>query len=226
MIDSISDNIWSVPSPLSVFGFIQLNTRMTIIRMNNGNLFLHSPIPWTTELNTLIQELGRIEYIVAPSCFHHLFVGDWKRHHPEAKLCGPRGLLKKRTDLDFDVELTPQTQFPWDEEIHTIPLGGMPIVQEYLFFHKSSETLIITDFMFYMPLSTGFTSWYASFNGVKSNLATPLLFKSAIKNKKEFLHSIEGLKQLSVSNISLCHHHIIKENAQEALLSALAKWTL
>jgi hypothetical protein len=226
MLEPISDNIWSVPSPLAVFGFIQLNTRMTIIRMKDGRLFIHSPIPWSTELDTMVSELGEVAYIVAPSCFHHLFVGDWKVHHPNALMCGPKGLLKKRQDLQFDVEMTPDSSFPWASDIQTFSLAGMPIVQEYLFFHKDSRTLVVTDFMFYMPSSTGFTSFYAWINGVKSTLATPILFKSAVKDKPAFLQSLQPLKDLPVSNISLCHHHIIQEDAAEHLLAALAKWNV
>jgi hypothetical protein len=80
--------------------------------------------------------------------------------------------------------------------------------------------------MFYMPSSTGFTSFYAWINGVKSTLATPILFKSAVKDKPAFLQSLQPLKDLPVSNISLCHHHIIQEDASKHLLTALAKWNV
>ena len=41
-IQQISQNIYSVPADLKVFGLIALNTRMTIVRFENGDLWLHS----------------------------------------------------------------------------------------------------------------------------------------------------------------------------------------
>ena len=69
---------------------------MTIIRLQNGKLWIHSPIPWNEELDSEIRTLGEIEYIVAPSCFHHMFVEPWKEHHPTARICAPKGLKNKR----------------------------------------------------------------------------------------------------------------------------------
>ena len=93
----VVEGIWTVPSPLTVLGIIQLNTRMTIIRLECGKLWIHSPIPWSEELDSKIRSIGDIEYIIAPSCFHHMFVGPWKEHHPKALICGPNGLKKKRS---------------------------------------------------------------------------------------------------------------------------------
>ena len=93
----LSETLWTVPSPLSVLGIIRLNTRMTIIRLQGGGLWIHSPIPWSEELDNDVRSLGQIEFIVAPSCFHHMFVGPWKEHHPQAKICAPKSLVKKTT---------------------------------------------------------------------------------------------------------------------------------
>ena len=50
MLEEIADGVWSVPAPLKVGGLIALNTRMTIIRLANGDLWLHSLIPISVEI--------------------------------------------------------------------------------------------------------------------------------------------------------------------------------
>lgn len=101
----VTDGVWSAPSPLTVLGIIYLNTRMTFIRLKNGKLWVHSSIQWSEELDSELGQLGVIEYIIAPSCFHYMFIGPWKEHHPTAQICAPKGLKKKRTDLQIDHEL-------------------------------------------------------------------------------------------------------------------------
>ena len=211
----VTENLWTVPSPLAVFGIIHLNTRMTILRLESGGLWIHSPVQWTPELNDQVCKLGSIEYIVAPSCFHHMFVGPWKEHHPNAKICAPKGLQKKRDDLIIDCILQDDTHSLWPNEIDYFEVKGMPIVQEHLFFHRSTNTLIITDLFFYMPLATGFTSVYAWLNGVKNTVATPLLFKSAIKDKIAFRNSLEPVRNLTVHRLSMCHHIVLTTNATD-----------
>ena len=235
----VTERIWTAPSPLTVLGIIQLNTRMTIIRLQSGKLWIHSPIPWTEELDSEIRTLGEIEYIVAPSCFHHMFVGPWKEHHPKASICAPNGLRRKRSDLQIDHDLQIDGHKLWQDDINCVEIKGMPFVQEHVFFHRKSRTLIVTDLLFFLPLSTGFTSFYAWLNGVKETVSTPLLFKSAIKDKTAFSSSIEEVRLMAgdVQNLSLCHHIVLttdaptmasrqlqQENVAELLASALAKF--
>ena len=227
---NVTENLWTVPSPLAVFGIIQLNTRMTIVRLENGGLWIHSPVKWTPELNAQIVQLGLIDYIVAPSCFHHRFVGPWKEHHPTAKICAPKGLQKKRDDLTIDHILQADTEL-WSNEIDYFEVKGMPIVQEHAFFHRSSQTLVITDLFFYLPLATGFTSFYAWINGVKNKVATPLLFKSAIKDKSAFKASLEHLRSLDVQNLSMCHHIVLtttaaNQNTKQVLQAPVSEYLL
>ena len=212
----LNETLWTVPSPLSVLGIIRLNTRMTIIRLQGGGLWIHSPIPWTEDLDNEIRELGQIKFIVAPSCFHHMFVGPWKEHHPQAKICAPTGLVKKRPDLQIDHTLQNDGQTLW-HDIDCMEIQGMPFVQEHLFFHKDSQTLLVTDLFFFLPHAKGFTAFYAWLNGVKNTMATPLLFKSAIKDRAAFMGSIESLRPIAntVQNISLCHHLVLTTSAPD-----------
>ena len=97
----------------------------------------------------------------------------------------------------------------------------MPMVNESLFYHRASQTLIATDFLFYMPDSTGITSLYATINGFKSKIASPIVFRYAITGKDVFRQSLKPLRDWLVTNISMCHHTILNEGAQESLNKVL-----
>ena len=221
MITSIANNIWSVPAPFTIFGLIKLNGRMTIVRLNDGSLWLHSPIPISDKLRREVDALGPVRYLVAPSCFHHMFVGDWKEAYPDAKIFAARGLHKKRTDLAIDTFFQEPHVQNWEEFTH-ITIQGMPAVNEVLFYHIPSDTLIVTDFLFYMPDATGFTGIYAWINGFKHQITTPFLFRLAIKNKDSFRKSLSAIRSWTPQNISMCHHHIYTQtDVQKHLSSAL-----
>jgi len=57
---------------------------MTVIRLGNGGLFLHSPVPLDGALRAALNQLGPVRAIVAPSKAHHLFVDDYVKEYPEA----------------------------------------------------------------------------------------------------------------------------------------------
>lgn len=225
MLEKIAENVWSVPSPLAIFGLIDLNTRMTVVRLSDGSIWLHSLVPYTEELCKEIEALGEIKYLVAPSCLHHLFAGQWMEKYPEAKSFAARGLHRKREDLNFTHLLTDDFEASWTEEISYINLKGVPAANECVFYHKPSKTLIVTDLFFYMPKATGFTKFYAKlwFNGFFNRLRTPAIFKAAIKDKGAFRACSDTIKQWDIQNLALCHHTIPTENIQEQVNKALAE---
>jgi hypothetical protein len=85
---------------------------MTVIRLGNGGLFLHSPVPLDGALRAALDQLGQVRAILAPSKAHHLFVDDYVKEYPEAKLHGAPGLPEKRKDLKFDSILSDESTSP------------------------------------------------------------------------------------------------------------------
>jgi hypothetical protein len=210
MITQVNDRVWTATSEFKVFGLIQLNGRCTIIKCNDGSLWVHSPIRLSQELKAQVDVLGPIKYLVAPSLFHHLFVGEWLEAYPEAEVYAPKGLHKKQPNLDIAHTLTHSKEsYAWSEEIDHVFLAGMPAVNEYVFYDKPSQTVIITDLCFYFPQASGFTKLYLNINKVYQQLNTPLLFKSVIKDQTAFKASVAELKAWEVQYLSLCHHAVL-----------------
>src|SRR5581483_6426374 len=92
-------------------------TRMALIRLSSGGLFVWSPIALSPELKRAVDELGPVSCLVSPNRLHHLFLADWKTAYPQARLYAPPGLRRKRTDLAFDAELGPTPEPEWARDI-------------------------------------------------------------------------------------------------------------
>ena len=63
MKEFVANKIYINETPQRFSG-MQLGTRMTVIRMKNSALFLHSPTKLTSALKKRLDELGRVAIIV------------------------------------------------------------------------------------------------------------------------------------------------------------------
>ncbi|HVP84300.1 MAG TPA: DUF4336 domain-containing protein [Rhizomicrobium sp.] len=89
---------------VSFFGF-PYPTRMAVIRLRNGSLFIWSPIALTPELRTEVEALGRVAYLVSPNKIHHLFLKPWKDAYPQSRIYALDELKKRNLSPPIDALL-------------------------------------------------------------------------------------------------------------------------
>lgn len=147
MLQQLVENVWVEQRQLRFFG-VETGTRMTVVRLGNGSLFIHSPVPLDPFLKEKVESLGEVVAIVAPSLFHHLSVTQWAHHYPKAKLYCCPGLEKKRGDVRWAAVLG-DTPLPlWRNEIDQVHFSTRSIENEVIFFHQPSKTYICADAIF------------------------------------------------------------------------------
>ncbi|MFG6104405.1 DUF4336 domain-containing protein [Leptothoe sp. EHU-05/26/07-4] len=129
------------------FGGMDLFSRMTIVRLNDGKLWLHSPCKLDALLKSEIDQLGEVAYIIAPGNFHHLHVSDLQADYPNAETFLCPGLEKKRADLSFDWILGNRPDPRWALDFEQVVIQGTRIMNEVAFLHKPTRTLILVDLL-------------------------------------------------------------------------------
>ena len=78
MLKQFGAEIWIADGPaVSTAGF-HYATRMAVIRLSDGGLFIWSPIKLTEDLRADVDKLGEVGHLVAPNSLHHLFLDDWR----------------------------------------------------------------------------------------------------------------------------------------------------
>jgi hypothetical protein len=146
----IVDDVWIVDGPLIRFGPKWLKmpfpTRMTVVRCHDSNLLLHSPTPLVTELRAEIAGIGQPRWIVGPSRLHYWWIPDWRAAFPDADVrLAPRIEQQAAGRIGFPSRRLDQAQsYPWHEDLATLAVAGNYLT-EYVFFHRASRTLILTD---------------------------------------------------------------------------------
>jgi hypothetical protein len=141
--------------------------RAIVIRLDDGSLFVISPIQLTPDIKAKVDQLGAVKYLVSPNHLHHLYLGDWSQAYPDAKLYASPRLPAKRKDLTFYKTLSTDTPEPeWAGQIDQCLFGsGNGWIDELVFFHRASRTVIFTDFVMdfdpltFSPFSRVTTQW-------------------------------------------------------------------
>ena len=141
----IGEDIWLVDGDCVNFNGFPYPTRSIIVRLETGELWYWSPIKFNTDLKSQIDALGPVRHLVSPNKLHHLFLKEWKDAYPNATLWGPNSTIKKRKDLDFGPPLKNDAPSAWHDEIEQIWVRGSFAMDEMVFFHHKSRTLIMAD---------------------------------------------------------------------------------
>ena len=143
-LEHFGDELWIADGERVRMLGIPFTTRMTIVRLTDGGLWLHSPVRADEDLVVAVEGLGPVRHIVAPNKFHHLFVSDWVEAFPYATTwAGPQ--LRERVELHFDQDLGDAAEPCWSPDLDQLIFAGSEILPEVVFLHRRSRTLIVTD---------------------------------------------------------------------------------
>lgn len=150
----VASNIGVVDGPIEYLASagirmpMPFTTRMTVVRLDNGDLFLHSPIHFDERLGSELQELGTIRHLVSPNQFHYAHIGEWQKAFPESVAWASPGVHRRararNIAVHFDRDLGPEPPTDWCHELDQVLVPG-GIFKELVFFHKASGTLLLTD---------------------------------------------------------------------------------
>jgi hypothetical protein len=136
--------LWTSWRPLRFYG-IEMGTRMTVCKLSDGSLFVHSPIAPDDALVAALLGLGPVEHIIAPNKLHHLYFADFAARFPDARTYASPGLPARRPELHFEVVLGDETRPGWSQDLDQCAVQGNFFVDEVVFLHRASGTLILTD---------------------------------------------------------------------------------
>jgi hypothetical protein len=222
MLQEIAANLWHAQHAFKLAGAV-VSSRMTVVRLSDGTLWLHSPIPLTEQLRQQIDQLGEVAYIVAPSKMHHLFLKPCAAAYPKAQLFGAPGLAKKRPDVAGLRTLGPASEAGWQDDLEQLQVRGLPLGNEVLWFHRASRTLIVTDLCQYWEGDMGFAAkLYATLTGVRKRLAVPYSVRMAIKDKAAMAETARQILLWPFERVIMAHNAIIERDAHADMTRALS----
>jgi hypothetical protein len=152
----VGEDLWVVDGPLARMSFAGIisepfPTRMVIVRLSGGELFLWSPTQPDEGLRDQICALGPIGHLISPNKLHYVHICSWKRAYPEATAWASPGVRERASSRGagdcFDRDLVDEPEEAWREDLDQLVFRGSRFMEEVVFFHRKTRTLILADFI-------------------------------------------------------------------------------
>ena len=140
---AFADGIWVGTAPARILG-MPLTTTMTVLRLADGSLLLHSPTAMTPERRAAVEALGEVAHLYAPSLTHHRRIGEWATAFPSARLHAPPGLAKKHPNLRIDRVHGDPLDPAVAEVVDELRIEGFRL-EESLLLYRPARALIVAD---------------------------------------------------------------------------------
>ncbi len=146
---SVADDVLIVDSVMPGLAGKVLPVRMTVMRLPDGGLLLHSPTCYSIPLKQALERIGPIRHLVAPNIAHWIFLQDWQRACPDATTWAAPGLRERSqvraSGVRLDHDLSDAAPAEWGGGVGvTIVPGGLGF-HEAALFHRPTRTLVLTD---------------------------------------------------------------------------------
>jgi len=173
-----------------------------------------------------IKELGEVNYIMAGDSEHSLFIADFKKEYPAAKVIVVDPLDEK---LKGKVEIagtygkdTPDTKYGFESEIDACYFSGYQN-HDVAFHHKASKTLIEADLVFNLPGHEQYSkdSSFLGNLGLFSTLspggsAHHSMTNSLGKDKEAMKRDAKIVAAWDFERIIPCHGDVIEKDGKKA----------
>ncbi|KAJ6616433.1 hypothetical protein B0H10DRAFT_2036979 [Mycena sp. CBHHK59/15] len=222
--------------PFARFSILPFGGRSTAIRLSTGDVWVLASTPLTVDTKAAIDKLGPVKWIMGGDAVHHMFLGQFKKVYPEAKVIGVEALVakKKAEGLTLDGAYgadPPETKYGFEDEVrHGSSYFSGFANKDVAWFHVSSKTLIVADLLFNLPGTEQYSK-------SKSSSKVPLFGKldpygsvhkhfvwGQGKDKAAMARDAKTVVGWAPDRIIMCHGDVIETDGAKAWASAYSKY--
>jgi glyoxylase-like metal-dependent hydrolase (beta-lactamase superfamily II) len=225
------------------------------VRLSSGTLAVFSPVALTEDAKAKIAEMGgNVGYIIALDIEHHIFISEWAKAFPDAKIIGPEGLPEKRAkqsddkigkekfsvvftkDKKSEIRISDEFDADFDYEY----MDGHAN-REIVFFYRPEKVLVQADLIFNLPATEQYSKVpeaerqnssipAKAFAGIQSTEGDAKWMKRfqwyfAGKDRASFIDSIKRIEQWDFNTIIPCHGDVMEGNGKE-IFHKVFEWHL
>ena len=220
---ALAPDLWVADRPLVVALGQDIGTRMTVVRMGDGGVWVHSPVAPDEALRQALDEIGQLRAIVAPARGHTLFVQAFREAYPDADVWVAPGLLKKCPWFAPADELDDTAPALWSGVLEQHVVRGAPLMNEVVFFHPASRTLILTDLAFNVAerdrRKARFFYWLT---GAVGRFGPHRIIRFGIRDEAAARRSIDRILEWDFERVTVTHGDVLEEGGPEALRQAFS----
>ncbi len=215
----IADDVMLISFPWRTLG-IDFRRNVTLLRLADGRVVVHSTAPFIEEDIAAIRRFGEPSWLVEATLMHDTFAKEGRKALPDIPYLTPDGFTEA-TEVPTESLLPPPRD--WDGEIDVLRIDGVRM-NEHALFHRRSRTVVVADLFFSFPEET--SGWPRFF--VRHVMRLPRLFgisffyrRLVIQDKPAFERSMHTLLDLDFERLLVAHSEPIDKDAKRAVEQAL-----
>ena len=207
-----------MPFPWRTLG-IDFRRNVTLLRLSDGRVVVHSTAPFTAEDIAAIRGFGEPAWLVEATLMHDTFAKEGRGALTGVPYLAPKGFAEVS-----GIPTAPLCPPPsdWAGEIDVFPIAGVS-KNEHALFHRRSRTLVVADLFFSMPTDTqGWPRFFARhFMRLPRLFGISAFFRLIIKDRAAFERSVKALLGLDFDNLVVAHWEPLVNDGKPRVEQAL-----
>jgi hypothetical protein len=223
-MQQLAENLWLLQFPLRLLG-MQIGRNVSVIRLASGDVVVHSTAPFTADDKRRIAEIGPVKWIVDATRFHDSFADEGRTAFPEAAYLAPDGFPGSSK---FNIRSLSNAPDEWRDELRVERLDGMPKVQEHVFLHVPSRTLIVGDFLFnFSQTASAWTKFVARHVlRLEKLVGMSPFFRLMIRDRVAFRTSVDKIMAWDFDRVVVGHGEVVESDGKARIREVLVKFAL
>jgi hypothetical protein len=214
----LSDDVILMSFPWRTLG-IDFRRNVTLLRLNDQRVVIHSTAPFTGEDIAAIRRFGEPAWLVEATLMHDTFAKGGRAAFRDLPYLAPDGFTKVSGISTESLHPPPSD---WKGEIDVSRIDGMRM-NEHALFHRCSRTLVVADLFFSLPAETrGWPKFFARhFMRLPRLFGISAFFRLMIRDRPAFERSVNALMQLDFEKVIVAHWKPLEAGAKPAVEQAL-----
>jgi hypothetical protein len=217
----IADDVVVMSFPLRFFG-INFARNVTLLRLGDGRVVIHSTAPFTEKDLQAIRTFGDPAWLVEATLLHETFAKEGRTALPGVPYLAPIGFKEVSDVTTQPLEPPPSA---WAREIEVLRLEGTR-KNEHVLFHRRSRTLVVADLFFSFPAETRGWVWFFArrIMGLPPSLfGVSRFFRMLISDRPAFERSMTRMLEWDFERVIVAHREPLEVGARTAIEEALRK---
>jgi hypothetical protein len=217
----IADDVVVMSFPWRVFG-IDFSRNVTLLRLGDGRVVIHSTAPFTEEDVAAIRAFGEPAWLVDATLMHDTFAKEGRAALMGLPYLAPSGFKEVSGVATQPLDPSPSD---WGGEIEVLKLEGTK-KNEHALFHRRSRTLVVADLFFsFAPETRGWARFFARrIMGLPPSLfGVSRFFRLLIADKEAFARSVRKMLEWDFERVVVAHREPLETGAKSAVERAMKK---
>lgn len=218
---SFRPRLWSYEREIVLAGWLPFPARMLVVQATSGEVAIISPLSVEESAWRSVESIGAVQLLVAPSLVHYLYLPAASRMFPRAVVWAPKGIERKVGSLVYQ-PLPNAGALPFGKgELEVLRVEGVPYVEEHVFFHWPSRTLLLTDLLFHVRRASSWrTRCWLRLMGSYGEPRLGRIWRFLVRDRARFARSLKRVLDWPFEQVLLAHGEPLYSDAHLQLARA------